>query len=204
MEKELGIIWLNEGDRHFTEENIGKVLRLADKEFKRVVIVSPSSPAQHTFRALGYEESEVIKKAKLSSDLLKNRAMKELSKVNHKNKFHIVNWESEILASQNYDSSLQEMMQLYEQNLEFREDARAVTKKALGGKFENKKKLEKALDEAVLHLIEELAFVLACPKEYSVDRAAYIYHKEWEIFEDLITGRYDNKNRKDFRFVLCN
>jgi tRNA-dependent cyclodipeptide synthase len=203
MEKEIGLIWMSAGNSYFSEENIGKLLRFADKEFKRILIVSPSKPAEHTFRALGYDEKEAVRKAKLNSNLLKNRALRELSKVNHRNKFQIVDWEKEVVESEAYKESLDEMQRLYDENPEFREDARETTRKVIADKSEGLENVERAIDEAVLYLLEELAFILSCPKRYSMDKVAYIYHKEWEIYEDLITGKYDVHNRKQFRFVLA-
>ena len=79
----------------------------------------------------------------------------------------------------------------------FREDARNTTKRSIDGKNP-----EKNIDEAVLYLLEELSFVLSCHLIYGAEKTAYLYHKNWEIYEKIIAGEYDGKMRENFRLVL--
>lgn len=40
------------------------------------------------------------------------------------------------------------------------------------------------------YLIEEFGFLLAAPELYRTDKIAYIYHRPWPIFENLVNGKY--------------
>ncbi len=53
--KELALIWMSAGNSYFTKERIEKLIKFANKNFEKIVIISPNKPAEHNFRALGYE-----------------------------------------------------------------------------------------------------------------------------------------------------
>lgn len=202
MKNQIALIWMSAGNSYFDEKNIGKILKFADKNFQRVIILSPEKPAEHTFRAIGYPDNKTRRKAKLNANLLVNRAKRELGKIDSKDKFHFVDWDKEIINSPHYKKKYKEIIYLYKNNEEFRHDARETTKEVINDKFHNIREMEKAIDEAVLYLIEEFSFILACPEIYESKKVSYLYHQNWEIFEDFIKGKYDGKNRSNFAFVL--
>jgi len=88
---ETALIWMSAGNSYFSESNIGKLLHFADAHFQKIMIVSPEKPAEHNFRAAGYPENQVRKKATHDANLLKNRAERQL--VTHRNATSL-NWTS--------------------------------------------------------------------------------------------------------------
>mgnify|MGYP001573208774 CR=1 FL=1 len=200
--RELALIWMSAGNSYFNEKNIGQLLQFADKNFQRIIVLSPDEPAEHTFRSLGYSENKTKRKAKLNSNLLINRAKRELQKIKGKYKFSFVDWGKEVVNNPEYKKTYQEVISLYENNKNFREDARETTKKVINGKFHENIEVEKAIEEAVLYLIEELSFVLSCHLIYKVDNIIYLYHQNWEIYQNLIAGKYDQQKRENMFFVL--
>jgi len=202
MKREVALIWMSAGNSYFDEKTIGKLLKFADKKFQRVIVLSPDKPAEHTFKAAGYPENKARRKAKLNANLLINRAKRELQKIKGKQKFSFVDWESEVIINPNFKKRYQEIISLYKNNVSFREDARETTKKVIDDKFRDVTEVERAIDEAVFYLIEELSFVLSCPSIYNVDNVSYLYHQNWEIYEAFIKGKYDGKKRDNFSFVL--
>ena len=202
MGKEIALIWMSAGNSYFDEQTIGKLLKFADKKFQRIILISPDKPAEHTFKALGYADNKARRKANLNAKLLKNRAERELKKLKNQDKFSFVDWENEIINHPEYKKRYKEVTTLYNNNSTFREDARETTKRVIDNKLQNVVDLKKAIDEAVLYLIEELSFVLSCPLIYGVQKVNYLYHQNWEIYENLIAGKYDGKKREDFLFVL--
>lgn len=202
MVKEIALIWMSAGNSYFNEKTIGKLLKFADEKFQRIIILSPDKPAEHTFRALDYPNNKARRKAKLNANLLINRARRELKKLKNHNKFSFVDWEKDIIDNSEYKKKYKDVTKLYKKNPKFRTDARNTTKKVIGNRFNEIKNMKKATDEAVLYLIEELSFVLASPLIYDVEKISYLYHQHWEIYEDLINGKYDGKKRKNFSFIL--
>lgn len=202
MEKEMALIWMSAGNSYFDEHTIGKLLKFADKKFQRIIILSPDKPAEHTFRALGYADKKARRKAKLNANLLMNRAKRELEKIKDTEKFSFVDWENDIVNNAEYKARCKEITTLYNKNSKFRKDARETTKRVIDDKSHEVTWMEKAIDEAVLYLIEELSFVLSCPLICGVHKVNYLYHQNWEIYENLIAGKYDGKKRENFSFVL--
>lgn len=202
MNQELALIWMSAGNSYFDEKTIGKLLKFADKNFQRIIVLSPDKPAEHTFKALGYPDNKARRKAKLNANLLMNRAKRELQKIKDKDKFSFVDWEKEVVNNPEYKRRYNEIMPLYKNNISFRKDARETTKKVMEDKFNEEIKMETAIDEAVFYLIEELSFVLSCPSIYNVENISYLYHQNWEIYENFIKGKYDGRKRDNFSFVL--
>ncbi|MEK6899440.1 MAG: tRNA-dependent cyclodipeptide synthase [Nanoarchaeota archaeon] len=202
MNEELGLIWMSAGNSYFDEKTIGRLLKFAEKKFKKIIILSPDEPAEHTFRALGYSNSKARRKASLNSNLLINRAKRELQKIENKDKFYFVYWKRDIVRNPEYEKKYKETMLLYKNNASFRKDARENTKKVISDKFNDVIEVDRAVDEAVCYLLEELAFILSCNSIYGVNNVSYLYHQNWEIYENLINGKYDGKKRENFNFVL--
>ncbi|MEN9626680.1 MAG: hypothetical protein RL557_1008 [archaeon] len=200
--KEIALIWMSAGNSYFDEKTIGKLLKFADKRFQRILVISPDKPAEHTFKALGYPDNKARRKAKLNANLLINRAKRELQKIKGNGNFQFVNWEGEVVNNQDYLKKYREILYLYKNNVSFRDDARETTKKVIEDKSKDAITMETAIDEAVFYLIEELSFVLSCPSIYRVDNISYLYHQNWEIYEEFIKGKYDGKKRDNFSFIL--
>lgn len=196
---ELAIVWMSAGNSYFTESRVSKLLTLASR-FEKVIIVSPSMPAEHTFLALGYSPSEAKRKATLNANLLKNRAKKILATFKDKSKFSFVDWKEHI-KSEHYLQYRQEIEDLYANNPGFRTDARTTTKKVIEGKAQSQD-VEPAINEAVKYLLDEFAFILSCPAIYQVRQVVYLYHRPWEIYEHFIAGKYDGKKQEELQFQL--
>ena len=103
MNRELALIWMSAGNSYFDKKTIGKLLKFADKNFPKIIILSPDKPAEHTFKALGYQDNKAKRKAKLNANLLINRAKRELQKIKNKDKFSFINWENDVLGNSEYD-----------------------------------------------------------------------------------------------------
>ncbi len=58
----LAIIWMSSGNSYFTDENIFTLIKFADANYSKIVVLSPNKSAEHNFRAVGYAENKVKKK----------------------------------------------------------------------------------------------------------------------------------------------
>jgi len=204
MEEALGLIWMSAGNPYFTEERIVKMLHFALERFARVIIMAPDKPAEHNFKALGYPDNQAKRKARLNANLLQNRTKRVVSLFPSelKNKVIVVEWADEVIPNAKYQEKYEEILDLYNTNASFRKEARETTKSVIAKKSADD--IEKALDEAVQYLIEELAFVLASPDMYKVKRVFYLYHMTWPIYQRLIEGKYDGVQRNNLGFLLIN
>lgn len=201
MKKDLALIWMSVGNSYFSEEKVQKLIEFSERNFEKIIVMSPNIPAEHTFRALGYKENEAKKRARDDSNLLINRAKRKIELLKDKDKFEIWEWKRDVSANEFYKDKYKEIYKLYKTNMEFKIDARNTTKKVLESKYRKPENIEDAIDEAVFYLIEELAFVISLPERYNKN-IVYLYHSKWPIFEKLINGDYDNKKRERLSFRL--
>lgn len=186
MKKDLALIWMSAGNSYFTEEKIKKLLEFASKNFEKIIIFSPDKPAEHNFRALGYEEKKVKKKAKLNANLLMNRAKRILEKRKDKNKFKLESW-TNIEENKNYKKELEKVKNIYEKDDILKKIIQKTSIKVL-----KKDQKEINIEEAVLYLLEELAFIISSPKIYSTKSATYLYHKKFDILEKFVKKQSKN------------
>ena len=191
----IALIWMSAGNSYFSEARIGKLLRFAGERFDTVFVLSPEKPAEHTFRAAGYSENQVRKRAIHDANLLKNRAERQLAKLENKTHFSFPDWHK-VTRHSEYQKCYAEICELYDTHSQFRTDARMTTQKILLSKFKKLEHIEKAVDEAVLYLLEELAFIFVLPLIYK-EKLVYLYHKPWQVYEQIIQGKYDGKKREN-------
>ena len=147
------------------------------------------------------------KKARLNAKLLQNRARRVVAnklQQGCETELKVVEWVKEILPNKTYQDSYEHIKKLFETNERFHRDAREATRLVLSGKLKPEIDAEVAIDEAVHYLLKELAFVLVSPKLFKASKVAYIYHKNWPIFENLINGVYNEDVRENLGFVIIN
>lgn len=198
-EKGLVIIWMSVGNSYFDKEKIEEILGYAINSFSEVKILIPYEPAIYTYLALGYDKVKASSKARLGSNRLKNHTKRVVSE--NKN-IEIVNW-AEVEKNKLYQESLKFITELYNTNKEFQKDANETTQKILANKNGDNVSGDN-IEVGVEYLLEELAFVLASPDFFQVERTVYQYHRPWPIYEKLVNGLYDHQPKQNIGFLLVN
>jgi cyclo(L-tyrosyl-L-tyrosyl) synthase len=203
--KHIGIIWMSAGNSHFKEPVIKELLHFASTRFDEVIVLCPDQPAEHTFRALGHQDNELRKKARLNANLLQNRAKRMQATLSPPQQecVQIVEWRTDVAPNEHYLHSYKEILELFQSTPLFAADARETTRKVL----EKKTAMQlspAAIDEGTQYLLQELAFVLASLQIYHATKATYIYHQPWPIYEKLIAGEYDKAPKDGLAFLLHN
>ena len=201
-ERGYALVWMSAGNSYFKEEIIKRILVFTSENFSKTIVMAPDEPAEHTFKALGYEGNETKRKARLNANLLQNRAKRIISSLSDKEKFKVVEWIDEIIPNKDYQNKLKEILNLFQTNEQFQSDAFDTTLKVLNGKLRENINLEVAKKEGVNYLLKELAFVLASPRIYNTQKVTYVYHHDWPIFQKLITGFYDGIKRDELNFLI--
>ena len=201
-ERGAGLIWMSAGNSYFTEDVIERLLEFANKNLSKIAIMAPNEPAEHTYKALGYKEHEAKRKARLNANLLKNRAKRIIEKMNQQKVDIEIKIIEDISLADGYKESYRSILKLYKTNPLFKADAKEVTQNFLRNKLKEGIILEKAINLGVFYLLKELAFVISSPKIFNSERIAYIYHKEWEIYDKLVSGFYDGLPRANLGFIL--
>jgi ABC-type amino acid transport substrate-binding protein len=58
------------------------------------------------------------------------------------------------------------------------------------------------VESATHYLLSELAFLEFAPEFFDSKRVCYLYHRNWQVYEDYIHGRYDGVPKPNLDFLL--
>lgn len=202
--KTYHIIGMSPGNSYFKDEEVHYLLKTVVERFGRVAIFIADIPAISTYVAFGYPENRARRdKAIPQGNALKNRVLKAMSKLGYSDDVvKIFDWEKEIEDNEAYKAKYSQVSTLYNDNKEFHEIANSTTRGVLEGSKRDIKDIEKATDIAVHYLLSELAFLEFAPAYLGVEKVVYVYHKNWEVYEDYIAGKYDGVAKPHLDFLL--
>eukprot|EP00039_Didymoeca_costata_P006569 m.91418 g.91418 ORF g.91418 m.91418 type:complete len:180 (+) comp13302_c0_seq1:268-807(+) len=154
--------------------------------------------AQHTFRAVGYDEKSITTKARLGGNKYRNHSRDIVESTNG---MEFVDWKT-IESHDAYVRAHAEIYDLFKQNSAFQAEVKQVTGSILEQRIKPNVDLEEAVLEGTNYLLKEFAFLSASPEIYSVPQINFVYHREWPIYERFIEGAYNGVARKDLGFFI--
>lgn len=198
------IIGMSPGNSYFKDEEVHYLLKTAVERFGRVGIFIADIPAISTYVAFGYPENRARRdKAIPQGNALKNRVLKATTKLSYSSDMvRIFDWEKEIEENETYKQKYSQVLALYNENEKFYNSANATTRGVLEGSKREIKDIEKATSIAVHYLFSEFAFMEFLPSYLNAEKVVYIYHKNWEVYEDYIAGKFDGVPRPYLDFLL--
>ncbi len=189
------IVGMSPGNSYFNEARVHEILSWATTHSDDVRVMIPDLPSVYTLRARGERKPE--QKARLNGNNLANkckRAIEQIAARGMHAHINLIHWSEDIERNESYKASLQQITELYAENAIFRTDVRNTTRCVLESHC-TESGIEAAITEGSKYLLCELAFLQASPAVLRVSRAAYVYHRNWPVFENLINGTYDGKAR---------
>ena len=197
------VVGMSPGNSYFKQGLIQELLRFASNSFSQVKVMIPDLPAIHTYKAIGYAAQKAESKTRLAGNSLRNRSQKTIDDLNLRN-ISIIDWKNEIDSREEFQQQLQQMEELYRENVLFTQEVRDSTREVIEEKLKADILLTTAIGEGVNFLLKELAFLSVSARLMGTDRVAYIYHDRWEIFENFVAGKFDHKPKMDLGFVIVN
>jgi tRNA-dependent cyclodipeptide synthase len=192
---------MSPGNTYFREDTIALLLKGCAEHFSRAVVFIPAASARHTFAALGYSEAQAAAKARLKGNNLRHRCERVAQA--HGVKLEFVEWDTHVISATDYAEAQQKIAELYERSPEFKRSVQEATRGVLEGRLPRNTLAEAGIKRGAQYLLEELAFLEACPQLLRVPRAAYVYHRRWPVFENFIEGAFDGQRRADVGFILA-
>ncbi len=198
------IIGMSPGNSYFKDQEISHLLKTVVEKFGKVGILIADIPAVSTYVALGYPENRARRdKAVPKGNALKNRVRKVMEELGYsEDVVRIFDWEHEVEGSAEYQESYRKIKDLYEGNEAFHEAAASTTRVVLDGSRKNIPDIEAATEIAVHYLLSELAFLEFAAPYLGADQVVYVYHKNWRVFEDYVSGKFDGVFRPYLDFLL--
>ena len=215
----FSIIGISPRNAYYTKTNIAFAIDTLLRTQKNVLVFIPEIPDIHNYLAYGYEKEAARKKAasigksfrKTVREICAERGYSCDEKGLSKPHIHLIDWEAEVENSFHYQESLEEIARLYRTNDSFRQAVQAASLSSLHSRIKQDDRLqkrikaqgiEKIINQAVPYIINEIAFLNAAPEIYGGKHSDYVYHREWPVFQNFISGQYDNSRPKlGFRII---
>lgn len=203
-QKTYCIIGMSPGNSYFKDDEIKYLLKTTIERCGRVAIMIADVPAISTYIAFGYPENLARRtKAIPQGNLLKNRTKRAIHELGYSDdQVRIIDWENEVEVNQEYQKSYQHIYDLYNANMQFMNDVDSTTKAVLVASKRNIPDIDAATKIAVHYLLSEFAFLDWAPLFLNVEKVAYVYHKNWLVYENYIAGKYDGIPKTSTDFVL--
>lgn len=197
------IVGMSPGNSYFKDFEVSYVLTEVIKLFGYAVIFIPDVPAISTYLGLGYSFHRARVKALSQGRNLKNRVKRITKQLEiPEDKVMIINWETDVSPLSLYIDSYNKVANLWYSNHQFNSDIYTTTCQVLTRAVKCSKSMNESIITATNYLISELAFMEVAPTLFKTEKAIYIYHKEWTIYENYIRGVYDQVERKHLGFFL--
>lgn len=201
---EYPIIGMSPGNSYFKDEVVKQLLKKVVDKFGKTAILIADVPAISTYIALGYPENRAWRdKALPQGNNLRNRverAMKDLGYSSDQVK--IIDWKNQIEDNAIYKEKYQKILELYKSNTDFQLLADDTTREVLEYSEKEISDLDSAVKIAVHYLLSEISFMEFAPEYLKTDKAIYIYHRNWPIYEKYIAGIFDNAQRPSLGFEI--
>jgi len=202
---------MSPGNPYFKSRVIEDYVEYLGKEKRRIIVVVPQQPAEHTYRALGSKDA--VKRAKKNSSQLKSHCRRAIEKVGRfeemAGEFHILDWAQEVDTHKAYIEALEFITKFYKNNSGFRLDVARSTAKILGKAVtssdefsESELEEDENIQEGVYYLLKELAFVISSKEMFRTDKVAVIYHRRWPVYEKFVNGLYDGEPKKGLGLAI--
>jgi ABC-type amino acid transport substrate-binding protein len=117
-------------------------------------------------------------------------------------KVKIIDWDDEVQNNPLYQKMYAHVTELYHQNPSFTEAVDATTLAVLKNAERDLNNLTEATKVATHYLLSELAFLEFAPEFLQSKHVAYVYHKNWPVYERYIAGTFDGQPKLHLDFIL--
>lgn len=202
MRKPLAIIGMSPGNSYFKDYEVRFLLKECIDRFGKCAVMVADVPAIATYMALGYDQKKARNKAIPKGNNLKNRTRRLAESLGYDEKqIHIVDWAEEVDTNATYQQHYEAVLKKYRSVPAFADRVRQTCRDVL----ENSSKevdLDSAIEPATHYLLSELAFMEFAPEFFGTKRVCYVYHRNWQVYEDYISGRYDGAAKPQLDFLL--
>jgi polar amino acid transport system substrate-binding protein len=203
MRKPLAIIGMSPGNSYFKDFEVRFLLQESIERFGRCAVMVADVPAIATYMALGYERGRARNKAIPKGNNLKNRTRRLAESLGYtEEQVRIIDWAEEVESNPGYRRPYEKVREKYASIPAFADSVRKTTHEVLGNSGRSLSDAEAATDNATHYLLSELAFMEFAPEFFASRRVCYLYHRNWQVYEDYISGRYDSVPKPHLDFLL--
>ncbi|MES2471095.1 MAG: tRNA-dependent cyclodipeptide synthase [Patescibacteria group bacterium] len=197
------VIGMSPGNSYFKDEEVTYLLKTVVERYGKTAILIADIPAVSTYVALGYPQNRARRdKALPQGNNLRNRTLRVAHELGLSDKVRVIDWETEIENNLEYKKTYERILHLYTTNSDFETSANKTTRGVLEHYKKDISDMDLAVRTAVHYLLSELAFLEFAPKYFGVEKVSYVYHKNWQVYEDYIAGKFDGVIKLHMDFIL--
>lgn len=202
--KQYPIIGMSPGNSYFKDKQVSYLLTETIKHFARVAVLVPDEPAISTYIAYGYPLNKARQKALLKGNNLKNRVQRLTRELGIRAELvKIIDWKNEVQNNSEYLKVYHDKVKfLYESNYDFQIEVHKATMQVLSLSARMIEDVDLAIKIACDYLLSEIAFLEFAPQFLSERQITYVYHKNWPVYENYISGKFDQQKRSNLGFLL--
>ena len=188
------VIGVSPGNSYFKYDVIKKLLHKVVEKYGKAIIFVADIPAIFTYLAMGYPENVARRdKAIPKGNNLKNKFRKAAKEIGYSaEQVKIINWKDDVGNNLKYKKEYNKIISLYKNNTAFQKEVDSATRPVLSNVIKSESKLREAIKIADNYLLSEFAFMEFISGYSEINKAIYIYHKHWKVYEDYIAGKFDN------------
>lgn len=199
----IGLVGISLNNSYFNSDIITQLISVAYTLFKEIKIIIPDTLSTHNYIALGDSLKAAEKMVRQKGNNIKNKcvlAIQDITKSALKVP-DIIRWEY-IEKSPFYHNQLKKIHQLYNNNVEFKQDVRKNTRQVIISKICPTRNVKQSIDEGIQYILKEFAFLMAAPEIFNCSKVAFIYYKKWELLQNFINGKYDSSAKENIGYVI--
>ncbi len=198
---------MSPGNSYFKDIEVRFLLEESIRRFGSCAVMVADVPAIATYIALGYAHNKARNKAIPKGNNLKNRTRRLAQSLGYnEEQVRIVDWAEEVETNEDYRGHYQNILEKYNSLPQFCESVRKTCREVLQNSNSNGdghlNDLDLAVEGASHYLLSELAFMEFAPQFFNCQRVCYLYHRNWHVYEDYISGRYDKLPKPYLDFLL--
>lgn len=202
MRKPLAVIGMSPGNSYFKDSEVRFLLAECMQRFGECAVMVADVPAIATYVALGYDQRKARNKALPKGNNLKNRTRRLAADLGYDEKqVRIVDWAEEVELNPQYIQHYRAIVDKYRSLNAFADSVRKTSREVLENSSRNIN-VDLATESATHYLLSELAFMEFAPAFFQTKRVCYVYHRNWQVYEDYISGRFDNVSKPQLDFLL--
>ncbi len=203
MRKPLAIIGMSPGNSYFKDYEVSFLLEESINRFGRCAVMVADVPAIATYVALGYAHNRARNKAIPKGNNLKNRTRRLAQSLGYnEEQVRIIDWAEEVETDARYQEHYQCILEKYNSLPKFADSVRKTCREVLENSDNSLADLQVSTEAASHYLLSELAFMEFAPKFFGCSRVCYLYHRNWQVYEDYIAGRHDELAKPYLDFLL--
>jgi tRNA-dependent cyclodipeptide synthase len=194
---------MSPGNSYFKDYEVRFLLKEAVERFGRCVIMVADVPAIATYVALGYPYNRARNKAIPKGNNLKNRTRRLAEELGYtEDQVRIIDWANEVEDDPRYTAHYEAIVEKYRLLPFFSAAVRQTSREVLEATGKIGDNLDAAVESATHYLLSELAFLEFAPEFFAAKRVCYVYHRNWPIYENYLSGHYDRKPKPHLDFLL--